>query len=59
MMEAFVRWWCHLIGITNDAAVQIAVGVVGAGLLLGAIYIALDVIVGIVVMLFSRFRNSN
>ena len=28
-MQDIVIWWCNLIGITNDTAIQVAVGVVG------------------------------
>jgi hypothetical protein len=33
-MERLVLWWCALIGVTDEQAIHIAVGVVAAGLLL-------------------------
>jgi len=30
--ESFVNWWCHLIGITDTMAIQVATGVMGGGL---------------------------
>jgi hypothetical protein len=49
-VTTFVTWWCQLIGITSEAAIQVAVGVVGAGFLLGAIYLVAGVVLG---LLFS------
>lgn len=32
-MERLIDWWCALIGITDPQAIQIAVGIAGAGTL--------------------------
>jgi hypothetical protein len=41
-MESFVNWWCHLIGITDTMAIQVATGVMGGGLALLIALIFMD-----------------
>jgi hypothetical protein len=43
-MQNVVRWWCELLGVTDPAAVQVAVGVVSAGALIAATLIVLGLV---------------
>lgn len=53
MMEAFVTWWCHFIGITDPIAVQTAVGATGAGSLIIAVWFILELVVGVCVAILT------
>jgi hypothetical protein len=53
-MEKFVIWWCSLIGVTNDQAINIAVGIVAAGILFAIPGFALGFIRGLARSLHAR-----
>jgi hypothetical protein len=53
-MEKMVEWWCHVVGINDPTAVQIATGVFGGGLALAAIFIAWRLIVELLKFITDR-----
>jgi hypothetical protein len=38
-LPAFVEWWCHLVGVTDAAAVQTATGFVAGAALISSLYV--------------------
>ena len=38
-MERFVLWWCGLVGVTDQEAIHIAVGIVAGGSLFVGAYL--------------------
>ena len=47
-MSGWIDWWCHLIGITDAGAIQIAAGIVAGGSALFIGYLAVMVVLMIV-----------
>lgn len=45
-MEAAILWWCHLLGIYDIYAIQIANGIVGGGSLLFLAYLVFGLAMG-------------
>jgi hypothetical protein len=56
-MESFVNWWCHLIGITDTMAIQVATGVVGGGLALLIALILWTIAMVLFEAIVSRISN--
>jgi hypothetical protein len=56
-MESFVNWWCHLIGITDIMAIQVATGVVGGGLALLIALILWTIAMVLFEAIVSRISN--
>lgn len=50
-MQQLITWWCHLIGITDEAAIQMAVGIVGGSSLVLVVLVVLYLAVGLFVLL--------
>jgi hypothetical protein len=51
-MGGFVDWWCHLIGIPDPTAIQVATGIVGGGSALLIVLIIYLVVMGILQVIF-------
>ena len=56
-MESFVNWWCHLIGITDTMAIQVATGVMGGGLALLVALILWTIAMVLFEAIVSRISN--
>jgi len=46
-MQNFVTWWCHLIGVTDAAAIQIATGIIASAPILFVAYFIAVVVIGL------------
>lgn len=55
-MTGWIEWWCHLIGITDPTAVQIATGIVAGGSALGLLYFGLMMVLMVIGGIFSLFK---
>ena len=58
-MESLVNWWCHLIGITDTMAIQVATGVMGGGLALLIALILWTIAMVLFEAIVSRISNSD
>jgi hypothetical protein len=48
-MESFVAWWCNLIGITSPGAIEVASGILGASIVICAVWVVLVIVLGLIV----------
>ena len=44
-MQNAIAWWCNLIGVSDPAAIQVAVGVVAGGIVMMIITFVVSIIV--------------
>ena len=49
-MQTAMTWWCNLIGVTDPASIQIAVGIASVGAAIFVLYLA-NVIRGFILSL--------
>lgn len=58
-MQAFVTWWCHLIGVTDVGAIQTATGIVAASLLIVVAIAALSAALWIVALMLNGLSEGD
>jgi hypothetical protein len=46
-MQSAVVWWCGLVGVTDPASIQVAVGVVAGGSLIVIVYAVTGIVLGL------------
>lgn len=55
-MAAWVDWWCHLIGISDPVAIQVAAGIVAGGAALAVLYFVLMMALMLIGGIFSLLK---
>jgi hypothetical protein len=55
-MTSLIEWWCHLVGISDPGAIQIALGIAGAASAFFVAYLILIMIMAAIEGISSGFR---